>query len=202
MREQLLSLGLEIPGLLGERLRSRNIAVQLAAGLRNLALVGYLIGQLLSTRHRKFAQLQRFYPTADPDDWYLVQAGQRAQLIRPDPDRVGVLTFGTELVTGADGTIAGLLGASPGASTAPAIMLDLLTRCFPHEKTHWEPMLHKMMPAMAAPVGIDQQCVDDNLARTGQPSDWSSTSNRAHRPESQFARGRATCRCDNTAIYR
>ncbi|MGY4103344.1 malate dehydrogenase (quinone) [Nocardia sp. R16R-3T] len=149
-------------------LRLRNIAVLLAAGLQNLALVGYLIGQLLSTRRHKFAQLQRFYPAADPADWYLVQAGQRAQLVKPDPDRVGVLTFGTELVTGADGTIAGLLGASPGASTAPAIMLDLLTRCFPHEKTRWEPMFHKIVPAMTAPVGIDQQRVDDNLAWTGQ----------------------------------
>ncbi|MBF4995913.1 malate:quinone oxidoreductase [Nocardia sp. BSTN01] len=89
-------------------------------------------------------------------------------MVKPDPDRVGVLTFGTELVTGADGTIAGLLGASPGASTAPAIMLDLLARCFPEEQSRWEPMLHKMMPARTAPVGIDQQAVDHNLARTGR----------------------------------
>ncbi|WP_228001820.1 malate dehydrogenase (quinone) [Nocardia australiensis] len=149
-------------------LRFRNIAVLLAAGIQNLALVRYLIGQLFSTRRAKFAQLQRFYPTADPADWYLVQAGQRAQLVKPDARNVGVLTFGTELVTGADGTIAGLLGASPGASTAPAIMIDLLARCFPREKVRWEPMLHKMMPAMTSPVGIDQHRVDDNLERTGQ----------------------------------
>ncbi|MFI6996405.1 malate dehydrogenase (quinone) [Nocardia sp. NPDC050175] len=149
-------------------LRVRNVAVLLAAGIQNLTLVRYLIGQLLSTRARKFAQLQRFYPTADPDDWRLVQAGQRAQLVKPDAHHVGVLTFGTELVTGADGTIAGLLGASPGASTAPAIMIDLLERCFPRQMAGWSPILHTLMPALAAPVGVDQRRVDDNLARTDQ----------------------------------
>lgn len=86
-------------------------------------------------------------PCADPGDWYTVQAGQRAQLVEPD----GTLTFGTELVTGADGTIAGLLGASPGASTAPSIMIDLLARCFPAEMPEWEPRLRTMMPALAVP---------------------------------------------------
>ncbi|MQY22064.1 malate dehydrogenase (quinone) [Nocardia macrotermitis] len=128
-------------------LRWRNIAVLLAAGAQNLALVRYLIGQLLATRTRKFAELQRFYPEADPADWSLITAGQRAQLIKPDAHRIGVLTFGTELITGADGTIAGLLGASPGASTAPAIMIDLLARCFPRQRDSWEPILHTMMPA-------------------------------------------------------
>ncbi|MEC3917806.1 malate dehydrogenase (quinone) [Nocardia sp. CDC160] len=122
-------------------LRLTNIVALVAAGLQNLPLVGYLIRELLATKRRKFAQLQRFYPEADPADWYLVQAGQRAQLVKPDPKRLGVLTMGTELVTGADGTIAGLLGASPGASTAPAIMLDLLNRCFPQLYSEWEPAL-------------------------------------------------------------
>ncbi|QLY28733.1 malate dehydrogenase (quinone) [Nocardia huaxiensis] len=125
-------------------LRPRNLAVLIAVGIQNMSLIGYLIGQLLSTRKRKFAQLQRFYPEADPADWYPVQAGQRAQLVKPDPDRIGVLTFGTELVTSVDGTIAGLLGASPGASTAPAIMLDLLDRCFPDHAAAWEPTLRKL----------------------------------------------------------
>ncbi|MFF2555464.1 malate dehydrogenase (quinone) [Nocardia sp. NPDC058058] len=148
--------------------RMRNIAVLLAVAVQNLALVGYLIGQLLSTRRRKFAQLQRFYPTADPADWYPVPAGQRAQLLKPHPRTIGALTFGTELVTAADGTIAGLLGASPGASTAPAIMVDLLSRCFPDETPGWEPLLRTMMPAITTPVAAHQDRVDDNLARTGQ----------------------------------
>ncbi|WP_433594385.1 malate dehydrogenase (quinone) [Nocardia sp. CA-145437] len=130
-------------------LRLTNIVVLVAAGLQNLPLVRYLIGELLATRRRKFAQLQRFYPEADPADWYLVQAGQRAQLVKPDLDRVGVLTMGTELVTGADGTIAGLLGASPGASTAPAIMIELLERCFPQQRSGWEPRLRQLVPGYA-----------------------------------------------------
>ncbi|MVU78389.1 malate dehydrogenase (quinone) [Nocardia sp. ET3-3] len=131
-------------------LRPTNIVPLIAAGLQNLPLVGYLIRELLSSHRRKFAQLQRFYPEADPADWYLVQAGQRAQLVKPDPRRLGVLTMGTELVTGADGTIAGLLGASPGASTAPAIMLDLLNRCFPQHHSRWAPALQQLMPDASA----------------------------------------------------
>ncbi|MFD4404708.1 malate dehydrogenase (quinone) [Nocardia sp. NPDC058499] len=127
-------------------LRWANLPVLVAAGLQNLGLVRYLAGQLLATRRRKFAQLRRFYPEADPADWYPIQAGQRAQLVLPDPHKVGVLTFGTELVTAADGTLAGLLGASPGASTAPAIMRELLGRCFPQYTERWEPALCLLFP--------------------------------------------------------
>ncbi|WP_067821181.1 malate dehydrogenase (quinone) [Nocardia inohanensis] len=129
-------------------IRLRNIAVLLAAGLQNLSLVVYLLGQLLATRRRKFAELQRFYPSADPSDWTLIQAGQRAQVVKPHPGKVGELTFGTELVTAADGSIAGLLGASPGASTAPAIMAGLLPRCFPDRYRDWEPALRDLMAAL------------------------------------------------------
>ncbi|MTJ64000.1 hypothetical protein GL305_22000 [Nocardia seriolae] len=134
-------------------LRLTNIVALLAAGLTNLPLVAYLIGQLLSSRRRKFAQLQHFFPEADPADWYLVQAGQRAQLVKPDLNRLGVLTMGTELVTGAEGTIAGLLGASPGASTAPAIMTDLLNRCFPQHRSTWEATLRQLMPDVPVSIG-------------------------------------------------
>lgn len=122
-------------------IRIGNIATLVGAGLRNVSLVRYLVGQLLAGRRRKFAQLRRFYPAARPADWHLVDAGQRAQLIKPDARGLGVLTFGTELVTGSEGTIAGLLGASPGASTAPSIMVDLLQRCFPDLWPTWEPIL-------------------------------------------------------------
>ncbi|BDH56405.1 malate:quinone oxidoreductase [Tsukamurella sp. PLM1] len=109
-------------------LRPRNLPVIAAAMAQNLSLVKYLIAELAAGKRKKFAQLQRFYPDADPGQWQLIAAGQRAQLVTPDPRRIGVLQQGTELVTGADGTIAGLLGASPGASTAVPIMQDLLRR--------------------------------------------------------------------------
>lgn len=127
-------------------LRPHNIVPLLAVGLRNLDLVRYLVTELLASPRRKFAQLQRFYPTADPTDWTLIQAGQRAQLVKPDRKRGGTLEFGTELVTGADGTIAGLLGASPGASIAPSIMRDLLDRCFPERRHEWARALTELLP--------------------------------------------------------
>ncbi|MGW6621661.1 malate dehydrogenase (quinone) [Nocardia sp. NPDC055002] len=127
-------------------LRPHNIVPLIAVGLRNFDLVRYLVTELLASRRRKFAQLQRFYPTADAADWTLVHAGQRAQLVKPDRERGGVLEFGTELVTGADGTIAGLLGASPGASIAPSIMSDLLERCFPERRYEWAPLLAELLP--------------------------------------------------------
>lgn len=127
-------------------LRPRNVPVLLAVGIQNWSLVRYLLAQLVASRRRKFAELQRFYPSADPADWELIQAGQRAQLVKPDRRSVGVLTFGTELVTGAEGTIAGLLGASPGASTAPSIMVELLVACFPDRFDYWASELRTLMP--------------------------------------------------------
>jgi malate dehydrogenase (quinone) len=109
-------------------LRWHNVAVLATAMWANLALVRYLIGQLLAGRRQKHAYLARYYPEADPAQWELIPAGQRAQLVSPDDRRRGVLRSGTELVVSADGTIAGLLGASPGASTAVPIMIDLLQR--------------------------------------------------------------------------
>jgi malate dehydrogenase (quinone) len=109
-------------------LRWHNLPVLAAAAWANLALVRYLIGQLLATRRQKHAYLTRYYPNADPRQWELITAGQRAQLVTPDPEHRGALRSGTELVVSADRTIAGLLGASPGASTAVPIMIDLLQR--------------------------------------------------------------------------
>jgi malate dehydrogenase (quinone) len=111
--------------------RWHNLPVIAAALLQNVALIRYLVTQLAARPRQKFAQLRRFYPLADRDQWERIAAGQRAQLIVPHPRRIGVIQPGTELIVSADGTIAGLLGASPGASTAVGIMLDVLQRCFP-----------------------------------------------------------------------
>jgi malate dehydrogenase (quinone) len=135
-------------------LRPHNIVPLVAVGLRNVDLVRYLVTELLASPRRKFAQLQRFYPTAEAADWTLIQAGQRAQLVKPDRERGGVLEFGTELVTGADGTIAGLLGASPGASIAPSIMGDLLERCFPGRRYEWAPLLAELLPSAGSSTEV------------------------------------------------
>lgn len=128
-------------------IRPANLPILLSVGIGNLPLVRYLIGQLLATRRNKFAELKKFYPDADPADWYPITAGQRAQLIRPTSRLTGQLMFGTEIVTGADNTIAGLLGASPGASVAPSAMIEVLRRCFADDRTTWEPRLHELLPA-------------------------------------------------------
>ncbi|MGW5076184.1 malate dehydrogenase (quinone) [Rhodococcus sp. NPDC004095] len=137
-------------------LRWHNLHVIAAALIQNLSLVRYLIGELAARPRRKFAKLQRFYPKADIRQWDLVPAGQRAQLVTPDRRRIGVIQQGTELVVGGGGTIAGLLGASPGASTAVPIMLELLQRCFPDRwQTSWSGLMDEAIPGHSATANRD-----------------------------------------------
>ncbi|WP_425484444.1 malate dehydrogenase (quinone) [Cellulomonas humilata] len=129
-------------------IRPGNLIPMLSVGLRNLDLLKYLIGEVTATDTSRLRTLRAFMPSAHPRDWELVTAGQRVQVIKKDKAKGGVLEFGTELVTSADGSIAGLLGASPGASTAVATMLDLLERCFPERIDAWQPTLRAMMPSL------------------------------------------------------
>ncbi len=105
----------------------------LAAGAQNIPLTQYLIGQVLQSPKQRFQALQAFIPMAKFEDWKLVDAGQRVQVIKKHPKLGGVLEFGTEVVASGDGSLAALLGASPGASTSISIMLELLARCFPEK---------------------------------------------------------------------
>jgi malate dehydrogenase (quinone) len=126
-----------------------NIRPLLYAGARNMGLTRYLIGQVLQTPEQRIAALRDYYPEARPSDWQLAVAGQRVQVIKKDKEKGGVLEFGTEVVAAADGSLAALLGASPGASTAVAIMLDLVQRCFPTESAtpEWQAKFHLMIPS-------------------------------------------------------
>ena len=135
--------------------RPHNLIPMLSVAKDNLPLLRYLINELRKTRKAKFASLQEFFPEADPADWRLLVAGQRAQVIKKDAKKGGVLQFGTEVVTGADGTIAGLLGASPGASTATAIMLDILQKCFPGRMAAWHRDLKKLIPTYGSLLSDD-----------------------------------------------
>jgi malate dehydrogenase (quinone) len=107
----------------------------LSVARHHVDLIKYLIDQVLQSSRHRFTTLQEFYPRANPVDWRLEVAGQRVQIIKPGPHRGGTLEFGTELVTAADGSLVALLGASPGASTAVAIMLQVIERCFDKELT-------------------------------------------------------------------
>jgi malate dehydrogenase (quinone) len=136
---------------LPESIRPGNIGPMLGVAKDNFDLLQYLIGQLAASREKKFAELLAFMPTARPGDWEQITAGQRVQVMKKDAKGHGVLQMGTELVAAADGSIAGLLGASPGASTAAPIMVNLLRQCFPDRAAGWEPELERMIPVLAGP---------------------------------------------------
>jgi malate dehydrogenase (quinone) len=127
--------------------RPNNLGAMLGAGRDNIPLTRYLIGQVLQSRKARHASLTDFVPHAEQRDWELITAGQRVQVIKKDAHGHGVLQFGTELIVGAEGSIAGLLGASPGASTAVAAMLNLLERCFPERIDGWKPTLQQVIPS-------------------------------------------------------
>jgi malate dehydrogenase (quinone) len=128
-------------------LRWHNIGPMLAVAVQNLGLLRYLIKEVFASKQKRLEALYRFYPDANPEDWVREVAGQRVQIIKPDRKRVGVLQFGTEVVSSADGSIAGLLGASPGASTAAAIMLEVLEDCFPSRIDGWTETIRQMVPS-------------------------------------------------------
>ena len=149
-------------------IRPHNLVPMIAAGTSNLSLVKYLIGQLVARKSTKFADLQEFFPNADPKDWYRITAGQRVQVIKKDAKKGGVLQFGTEVVAASDGSIAGLLGASPGASTAVPIMLGLVEQCFPDKMAEWRPKIVKMVPSFGTQLSDNPKKADATMTRTAK----------------------------------
>jgi len=129
-----------------------NLASMIGVGLTQMSLVNYLLGQLTLSPGARVDTLREFAPSAVDSDWDLSVAGQRVQVIKPKESGLGgTLEFGTTVLSAADGSIAGLLGASPGASTAVPAMLDVLERCFADRyATAWQPRLKEMIPSLGA----------------------------------------------------
>ncbi len=126
-----------------------NIIPMLSVGINNLGLTKYLIDQVRQKPIDRLNALKEYFPEAKLEDWELIVAGQRVQVIKKDEEEGGVLEFGTELITSADGSLAALLGASPGASTAVSIMIKLIKTCYhtQFESVEFQAKLAMMIPS-------------------------------------------------------
>ncbi|RYZ51502.1 MAG: malate dehydrogenase (quinone) [Proteobacteria bacterium] len=135
----------DLPGSLD----MHNLMPMIYTGLHNLPLVQYLIGQLMLNEDERLAALKEYFPNAKLEDWKLEVAGQRVQIVKKDEKEGGILQFGTELVTSGDGTIAALLGASPGASSAAPIILKVLEKSFAKElqNPEWQAKMKAIIPS-------------------------------------------------------
>ncbi|MEH7108124.1 malate:quinone oxidoreductase [Bacillus sp. JJ1764] len=128
--------------------KPNNVLTMLAAGAKNIPLTKYLIQQLMLSKEQRIEELREFIPNAKSEDWDIVVAGQRVQVIKDtETEGIGTLQFGTEVINAADGSIAALLGASPGASTAVHVMLEVLEKCFPQHMEEWVPKIKEMIPS-------------------------------------------------------
>lgn len=127
--------------------KPNNIVTMLSAGVKEFNLTKYLVSQLMLSNEERIDDLRVFFPEAKDEDWEVITAGQRVQVIKDTDKSKGNLQFGTEVITSEDGTLAALLGASPGASTAVDIMFDVLQRCYQSEFSDWESKTKEMVPS-------------------------------------------------------
>ena len=147
-----------------------DVLPMLAVARDNLQLSEYLLGQVVQTSAHQFATLQSFFPRAERDQWHKAVADQRVQIIKPDPHRTGVLEFGTELVASAEKSLVALLGASPGASTAAFIAIEVLEKCFGEELATggWLRRLKSIIPTYGIDLKRDAAATRDIRAITAK----------------------------------
>ena len=145
-----------------------NAIPMIFAGMKNMPLTKYLIDQVRQTPEQRLAALVEYVPESKLGDWELKEAGQRVQVIKKDKAQGGVLEFGTEVVVSTDGTVAALLGASPGASTAAAVMLGILPKCFKeYSKSEvWQSKLKEMVPSFGQSLSQNEKQLLDTRQRT------------------------------------
>jgi malate dehydrogenase (quinone) len=153
--------------LLGS-VKPNNVTTMLAAGAKNLSLTKYLIQQVMLSKEKRMEELREFIPSAKSEDWGLMVAGQRVQIIKDTAAGKGTLQFGTEVISAEDGSIAALLGASPGASTAVPVMLEVIKKCFPQHIQAWEPKIKEMIPTYGVSLLKNPERIRDIHASTAQ----------------------------------
>lgn len=149
---------------------TKNVIPMTDVGLDNFDLVKYLIGQVMLSDDDRFEALKEYYPSARKEDWKLIQAGQRVQIIKKDADKGGVLKLGTEIVTDQQKTLAALLGASPGASTAAPISINVIKKLFPEQfnSPEWQNKIRTIVPSygqqLNGNVALTQKVWNDTAA--------------------------------------
>lgn len=155
---------------LAKSFRIDNVLPMISAGLRNVPLTKYLIEQVRLSHEDRVEVLKEYVPSAKKGDWELKQAGQRVQVIKKDEGVKGKLEFGTEAVVAADGSVAALLGASPGASTAAAIMFSILPKCFKKESKSeaWQAKIKEMSPSFGIALAKDEAQIEASRKRTSK----------------------------------
>lgn len=144
-----------------------NVFAMLKVGMDNLDLTTYLMQQARLSDADRHKELLKYYPNAKPEYWKLITAGQRVQIIKKDPEKGAILQFGTEVVVDKDRTIAALLGASPGASTSPPIMLTLLEKAFPDKvAAEWQPKLKTIVPSYGLKINSSPELTNQIRRKT------------------------------------
>jgi len=155
---------------LPKSIRPGNIMPMLAVARDNMDLTRYLIKEVMQSTDSRLDALRKFYPEARDADWRLETAGQRVQIIKKDQKSGGKLEFGTEIVASSDGSLAALLGASPGASVSVSAMLDVLYKCFPEKmaSADWTARLRQIFPATAKELQDDAELYRTVRAQSDQ----------------------------------
>ena len=147
-----------------------NVIPMIVAGYKNIPLTKYLIEQVRQSPKDRMNALREYVPNARTKDWKLERAGQRVQVIKKDEELIGKLEFGTEIINTNDGTLAVLLGASPGASTAVSIMVELVSKCFPEQfsSPEWQEKLKMMIPSFGQMLNNNPILLDEIRKNTGE----------------------------------
>ncbi|MDQ0521053.1 malate dehydrogenase (quinone) [Methylobacterium gregans] len=147
-----------------------NVWPMVKVGVEQYPLIEYLAGQVMLSDEDRYQALREYFPNAKKDEWRLVQAGQRVQIIKRDAEKGGVLKLGTEIVSAKDGTIAALLGASPGASTAAPIMLNVLEKVFAQRVAtpEWQAKIRQIVPSYGTKLNDSPQKAYEALAYTSE----------------------------------
>lgn len=148
-------------------IRPDNITSYLGVAFQEFGLTKYLIDEVRKSFEDRVEALREYVPSANEEDWETVVAGQRVQVIKPaGAPQFGSLEFGTTLINNQEGSIAGILGASPGASIAPAAMLELLERCFGEHMIQWGEKIKEMIPSYGIKLSQDKKLYDEMWAYT------------------------------------